>query len=65
MIAARSSDGRYILVVFEVGEAIAYRDAIEEVKPAGKLADLGNALTTLLPTRLEVVRGKKTRKGKK
>lgn len=64
MIAAMSSDGRYILVVFEAGEAIAYRDAIEEVKPAGKLADLGNALTTLLPTRLEVVRGKR-RKGKK
>lgn len=65
MIAASSKDGLYILVVFEVGEAIAYRDAIEELKASGKLADLGNALTTLLPTRLEVVRRKKSSKGKK
>jgi hypothetical protein len=69
VIAASSTDGRYVLVIFETGEAIAYRDEIEKVlrdlSDKGKLGELGNALSTLLPIRLELVRKKARKKGKK
>ena len=64
MIASLSSDGRYVVVVFETGEAIAFRDALVELKTSGKLGDLGNALTSLLPTRFVLVSGRKKTKKK-
>lgn len=46
-------------MLLEVGEAIAYRDTIEKMKDAGRLTELGKALTTILPIRLEEVRKRK------
>lgn len=62
MTVSSSTDGCHVLVLLEVGEAIAYRDAIQRMNDAGRLAELGKALTTLLPTQLEEVRKRKRRK---
>lgn len=58
MIVSSSSDGRYVLVVLEAGEAVAFRDEIEAAKLEGMVAELGKALMTLVPTRFVLIEKK-------